>query len=184
MSYGLAAAETGRTPQGYTSVSSNGPVIAVSGSRSPVADRQIRRAEQEGWCSVDVFGGSTAEVTDTVHEALTAGRNVVVHSARSQVEPDEIDSIGHRLAELVLLAVEKHGTARVIVAGGDTSGRILTELDVRAIELVSCFGGGAFVCRVRSGLRVADGLEVALKGGQMGAEDYLLVAAGLTPDEG
>lgn len=61
------------------------------------------------------------------------------------------------------------GVSRVVVAGGDTSGRVLTLLGAASVEIEAAPWGNTALCRVRGG--VLDHLQTVLKGGQMGPDD-------------
>jgi uncharacterized protein YgbK (DUF1537 family) len=68
---------------------------------------------------------------------------------------------------------------RVIVAGGDSSGEVASALDISALNVVAGMAPGAPLCRAFSKNPRRDGLEIALKGGQIGATDFFgLVRAG------
>ena len=56
------------------------------------------------------------------------------------------------------------------MAGGDTSSYALTALDIWGLSYVGAVGDGSALCRAhaQSGL---DGIELMLKGGQMGPPD-------------
>ena len=59
---------------------------------------------------------------------------------------------------------------RVIIAGGDSSGRILNQLDAYALRCVRPISAGLSIYRLVADSEL-DGLEIALKGGQMGDVD-------------
>src|SRR5690606_29215452 len=60
--------------------------------------------------------------------------------------------------------------ARVGVAGGDTSSLALKALDVWGLSYMGQLDPGAALCRMHSDLDYLSGVEVMLKGGQMGSE--------------
>jgi uncharacterized protein YgbK (DUF1537 family) len=60
----------------------------------------------------------------------------------------------------------------LVVAGGDTSGRIQELLQIQAIQVATPIGIGAPLCYVYSNQPEINGLEVAFKGGQVGSENY------------
>ena len=69
------------------------------------------------------------------------------------------------------------GLACVAIGGGDTSGYALTALQAEALSAVAPLAPGAPLCRVHaSRAPQIDGLEVTLKGGQMGAPDFFVHA--------
>ena len=60
---------------------------------------------------------------------------------------------------------------RIGVAGGDTSSWILRALDVWGLSFVGHLAPGAALCRAHSAGASLDGIEMMLKGGQMGPPD-------------
>ena len=68
---------------------------------------------------------------------------------------------------------------RIAMGGGDTSGYALTQLGADALSAVAPLAPGAPVCRVHNRAdSTIDGLEVTLKGGQMGEPTFFLEAKG------
>ncbi|MEV4798405.1 four-carbon acid sugar kinase family protein [Nonomuraea sp. NPDC049421] len=151
------------------------PVLVVSGSRSSVTARQIAAAARAGWEVVDVAKGlSVAE------ESLRAGRHTIVQSTLGALRDPE--GIGDMLGRVAVVAVRGGLTRRVVVAGGDTSGQVVAALGAYALDVVGSLAVGGPVCVLSSDDPAVDGLEVALKGGQVGAEDFFLRAAeGVVP---
>jgi 3-oxoisoapionate kinase len=60
---------------------------------------------------------------------------------------------------------------RLGVAGGDTSSWILRTLDVWGLSFVGHLAPGVALCRAHAHDRNLDGIELMLKGGQMGPPD-------------
>ena len=60
---------------------------------------------------------------------------------------------------------------RVGIAGGDTSSHAVQALDAWGLSYVADIGAGTSLCRVHSDDAALDGLEIMLKGGQMGSDD-------------
>ena len=65
---------------------------------------------------------------------------------------------------------------RLLVSGGDTSTEIIKAIRPIALTVAARLAPGAPLCRMASDRPGHDGLEVALKGGQMGAADFFLTA--------
>jgi uncharacterized protein YgbK (DUF1537 family) len=61
---------------------------------------------------------------------------------------------------------------RIVVAGGDTSGRVAARLGIESLRMIAPIAPGAPLCRAHSADPAIDGLEIALKGGGMGGPDY------------
>ncbi len=61
---------------------------------------------------------------------------------------------------------------RAMVAGGDTSGRTARQLGLSALTLAMPLAPGSPLCRGHAPGRALDGLEIALKGGQVSGPAY------------
>ncbi|QFY07487.1 four-carbon acid sugar kinase family protein [Nonomuraea phyllanthi] len=155
------------------------PVLVVSGSRSPITARQIDTAERAGWhvldASVDHAPGAYGKVLAQVMESLRDGRHTIVQSTRGPSRDPA--GIGEQLGRLASDAVGAGLVGRLVVAGGDTSGQVVASLGARSLDVVASLAPGAPVCVLTSDNPACDGLEVALKGGQVGGNDYFLAVA-------
>jgi uncharacterized protein YgbK (DUF1537 family) len=65
---------------------------------------------------------------------------------------------------------------RAVVAGGDSSGEVASALGIAALTVSAGLAPGAPLCRAWSPLPRRDGLEIVLKGGQMGGPDFFGLA--------
>ena len=61
---------------------------------------------------------------------------------------------------------------RVVVAGGDSSGEVASALGINALTVLAGIAPGAPLCRAWSENSRRDGLEIVLKGGQMGSANF------------
>jgi uncharacterized protein YgbK (DUF1537 family) len=134
-----------------------------------------------------------AEVVD----ALATGASVVMHTARGTDDPRVarlIQSlrnqgaspeqarhqsgrlVSERLGHVVDAIVRRHRVRRLVLSGGDTSSRITQALGPDALQIRARLAPGAPLCTVLSSAPQLRGLELALKGGQMGAPDYFVRA--------
>ncbi|MET7336494.1 four-carbon acid sugar kinase family protein [Nonomuraea sp. NPDC005650] len=172
------------------------PVLVVSGSRSSITARQIDTAERAGWRVLDASdglrggirdagaasagsGGSFAGLLADVAESLGEGRHTIVQSTRGPARDPAV--IGDLLGRIASVAIRAGLVGRLVVAGGDTSGQVVAALGARSLDVVAALAPGAPVCVLTSDDPACDGLEVALKGGQVGGDDYFLRAAAGTP---
>lgn len=178
-------------------------LLVVSGSCSPVTADQIGRAEAAGFASVrlDVCqaarpGELEAEVSRVLAEVadrFETHSGVLVFAAKTVDDPayealsrmakdegipfaDAQDGIGKALGAISRRAVQRFGLARLVVAGGDTSGRVLDALPITALELKHPLSPGAPVCLCHVDDPEFEGLEVVLKGGQLGSSDLFVRA--------
>ncbi len=152
-------------------------VLAVSGSQSARTAEQIARAAAAGWTVLDLGHGAEAGPEDAAGravEALQAGApGVVAHSGRANGRPavEALPALASHLAEVVRVVAQGTDVRRLLIAGGDTSGRVLRELGVSALELMcgsDRFGPGVVLCRTIAAVR---DLQIVLKPGQMGPAD-------------
>jgi len=176
------------------------PVIAaVSGSCSPVTAAQIAWARQHGFAverldlrTVLSSHGRAAELTRQVTlatQAVQAGRSPLVFSAEGPDDPDVtgFDAIarqagyrredaarlvGTALAEIMQRLLDVCPITRLVIAGGDSSGEVASALDIAALSVCAAMTPGAPLCRAWSDNPHRDGLEVVLKGGQIGPRSF------------
>ncbi|UPA27588.1 four-carbon acid sugar kinase family protein [Shinella oryzae] len=172
-------------------------IAVVSGSVSPTTERQIRHALANGFegVTVDPVALSAQENASTITEAVNAGlkvlgsgRSVVLYTALgpSADRGGELDSstgarhrLGRALGRIQSELITRAGLSRAVVAGGDTSSHALGEMGISALTLKMPLPQtpGSPLCIAHGG--VADGLQIALKGGQVGGDDYFsMIRAG------
>lgn len=153
-------------------VNQNAPVLVVSGSCSAVTGRQINTALSAGWIGVDAFSPTAA--TDMV-AALLSERNGILHTSIGPNDPrrtDELPDMGTRLGKTASEILAKVPTVgRLVFAGGDTSSHALVQLGIKTFRMITRITPGAPLCQ-------GDGFEIVCKGGQVGPDDFFLLAAG------
>jgi uncharacterized protein YgbK (DUF1537 family) len=190
----------------YRSFEAVDQVLVVSGSASRLSATQIQTAIDAGFreVAVDVpalgsaqAGTAVQRLVREVLDALASGASVVMHTARGpddariaaliaalQAQGDSVDAARHhggrlvsdRLGEVVDAIVRAHPLRRLVLSGGDTSSRVTQVLAPEALEIRARLAPGAPLCRLLSSAPHLQGLELALKGGQMGAADYFVKA--------
>ncbi|UFU06293.1 four-carbon acid sugar kinase family protein [Ruania halotolerans] len=177
LSHALAAADPGRAGALARATPERGPVLVVSGSRSAQTRRQIDAAARAGWFSaaMPVDAGARTALVERVLAALAAGQSVALSSDDADVsglDPDAVlPALARAAAEVVTHAVRAHAVRRVIVCGGDTSSRVTTLLGVQSLSIAANPMGNVVVLRAHSADPDIDGLELLLKGGQVGDLD-------------
>lgn len=189
----LLARGEGFTRAAFAPVPAVKQVIAVSGSVSPTTERQIRTALQQGFLSVPVDAlalatggrGDIAKAIEQSMQILATGHSPLIHSALGPASDDgarlnAIDGgrerIGASLGAILRDVTGSSGVKRVIVAGGDSSSHALGQLDVFALtcRMPLSASPGSPLCEAHSGVAALHGLEIALKGGQVGTDDYFV----------
>ncbi|MES0047486.1 four-carbon acid sugar kinase family protein [Mesorhizobium sp. M0053] len=187
VSSGTVRAEPGFSPPGAAD-----RIAVVSGSCSPTTERQIRHALTDGFDGIEVdpveliseaSGDAIARATAAGRASLEAGRSVVLYTALGPAADrgGEIDrqegarhKLGRGLGELLRALTIEQKLQRVIVAGGDTSSHALGQMGVDAltVRMPLPASPGSPLCVAHSRVKAIDGLEVALKGGQVGTDRY------------
>ena len=167
-------------------------LAVVSGSVSLTTERQIRRAMAYGFDGVDldplVLVGENAELAlDAAVAAgvasLKAGRSVILHTALGPSadrggDIDRIPGARHRLGQalgtILRRLIEQENLGRAVIAGGDTSSHALKELRVEALTTLLPLPQtpGSPLCTAHGSYAPTNGLQIALKGGQVGIDDY------------
>ena len=139
-------------------------MFVLSGSRSPVTAQQLALAPS--YVQVRLSADPARDAARCI-EFLREGRHVLAYlDASAAGRPDALAAAGAQVLSLVQEAV---APARVGVSGGDTSSHAIHALGVDRLEYSAELQPGVALCRVRG--RKLDGLELMLKGGQMGAPD-------------
>ena len=177
------------------------PILVVSGSVAPTTASQVERAAAEGFETIRLDtprlidpAERDAERRAVVHDTvsvLESGTDVVLYTAKGPDDPaiertrrrfEELgppgalgDRLGHQQGLIVREILRKVGLERACVAGGDTSGAVISALDITALEAIAVAAPGAPICRAVADTSFADGLEIAFKGGQTGGDDYFAV---------
>jgi uncharacterized protein YgbK (DUF1537 family) len=158
-------------------------LLVVSGSCSPATAAQIGRSTADGFTTIraDVgalLRGESAEeerLAQAAGDALGEGGRAVIHSAEGPlgaVAPAAGDRLGSALGRVASAAIRQAGLRRVLFAGGDTSSHGVAQLGIDALTWAAPIERGAPLVRAHAADPVIDGLELVLKGGQMGGEGF------------
>jgi len=155
-------------------------LLVVSGSCSPVTGKQIRWAEQNGFVGVPVDprrlisdAGEFDKALQTGELALSRGESPVIYTAAglSDIATEARgNEIGERLGALTGLLARRSGVRRIVIGGGDTSGHAGRALGLEALTFKRPFYPGGPLCVVWSTENALNGIEIMLKGGQIGGE--------------
>ncbi len=193
--------ESGRItpPPPVHSAGAMSQIAAVSGSVSPVTARQLGWAATHGFALIPfdaaaVCGDPAAlaaeedRVVVLATRAASSSKSPLVHSASglddpavarfrtalstSRMTPESANrAVGEALGRILDRVLRQTGLRRAVISGGDTSGHGIRQLGLQALVALAPTVPGAALCAAH-GTGPHDGLEIALKGGQMGSDDY------------
>jgi 3-oxoisoapionate kinase len=150
-------------------------MVVISGSCSPVTESQIRYAMSHGFEGIHTAGREPDDLLCQAADALGRGRNPILYSA---LGPHNLRGsltgadLGHYLGNLLRELVTRCGVRRAIIAGGDTATHATAQLGIHALTFASVMAPGAPLCRAHSDSPVMNGLELVLKGGQVGGPGF------------
>jgi uncharacterized protein YgbK (DUF1537 family) len=158
------------------------PLLVISGSCSPVTTTQIEYAKANGFEEIildvkKIFmeGSVEKDIIQRTVKILQQGKNLIVHTGKRETEAAPSEIMGKVLGSIAREAIIGTGVRRVIVAGGDTSSYAAREMEIGALEMIAPMVSGAPLCKVHSVNKSIHGIEINLKGGQVGGEDYFLM---------
>lgn len=174
-------------------------LVCVSGSVSPVTARQIAFAIENGFAAISLDATRAvdaaaweAELGRAGERALAAlgeGRDPLVFTAAGPDDPavaalraavaasavpmEAVNGrIGAGLGCILDRVLRASGLTRAVISGGDTSGHAASALGVYALTAMAPIASGSPLCRAHSETAAHAGLEIALKGGQVGGPDF------------
>ncbi|MFK7859277.1 MAG: four-carbon acid sugar kinase family protein [Granulosicoccus sp.] len=174
-------------------------MVTVSGSVSPTTAEQIRWSRANGFAAIrfDVMQacGNDSELENEIERvvseslsALAGNADPLIYTAEGPDDPvvahltDTVaaagsempfinEKIGIALGKVLHRILTQSHVRRAVVSGGDTSGHVTRQLDIFALSALAPTIAGASLSKVHAE-GAFDGLELALKGGQMGSPDY------------
>jgi uncharacterized protein YgbK (DUF1537 family) len=176
LSLAIAAAEGAASVPLPSRTGASGPVLALSGSRSSQTRRQMDAAAEAGWFiqPLELESSRAAAQLDWVLSALRAGQSVGLTSDDADIDAAEgpvLEAIAGAVGAMALGATAAGTTRRLIVCGGDTSSRVTRLLGVESLSIAANPWGNVVLLQAHAGDPAFDGLELLLKGGQVGADD-------------
>ncbi len=185
-------------------VSPAGPVdrlLVISGSAADRTAEQIKYALGHGFEGIRLYTDLLIDneiAQDERNRAirlalkfLSEGKSIILFSALGPDDPSipktkdkmksldiDVNEVGRHLGRqqgLILRElVEITGLKRVCVAGGDTCSYVLRQMDIHSLELLMPITPAAPLCRAFSDNPTFANLQVASKGGQIGAPEYFI----------
>jgi 3-oxoisoapionate kinase len=163
-------------------------VLVLSGSCSPVTAGQIEWARRQGYACFPLdagalAGGEMQAIQGEFRRAsplLKAGKDAVLYTALGAPSGATHDAqLGRAIGQLLRALVEETGVRRVVLCGGDTASHAVQQLNLIALTFAGVLAPGAPLCRAHAEPGTTlDGLEVVLKGGQIGPENFFQIVRG------
>lgn len=192
----------GETPS-WATVDQAKPMLVLCGSVSPITAQQIDYALDQGFMEVavdpeflsDDIQRSALAYAGQVLKFLEHGKSVIIHTARGPEDPrlEQMQAItqnlswdavtckselpkkfGQLLGQTANEVLQQMPLKRLIIAGGDTSSYAARALGIQAVQMIAPLVKGAPLCRVYAKGSVIHGMEINLKGGQLGEKDYFV----------
>ncbi len=160
-----------------TLAAAQGPVFVLAGSLSPVTAQQVRAAVSYEQVSIDVAtlvqGGDAAAqaMADRLGALLRVGRSVLAVTAGSAPGGATAHAVAKGGGSLLARVLAQVPLRRIGIAGGDTSSLAVQSLAAWGLSYRASLSPGVALCHLHSDHPALDGLEIMLKGGQMGPED-------------
>jgi 3-oxoisoapionate kinase len=180
-------------------------IAAVSGSCSIITAKQIQHAANNGFVTIRAqslavldeqnWAQEITRCTELAVQALADGKDALIFTAEGPDDPEvkqledvmarnklDREGISHRLGsglgQMLDRIVERAHLTRAVVSGGDSSGQACLAMGLTGVTAAATLEPSAPLCRALSDKSYLNGLEIALKGGQMGSVDFLTKAKG------
>ena len=174
-------------------------ILVVSGSCATVTGKQIEWASAHGFICIRINPARLFETTSQKEEIsrvleesiskLKNGKSVIIYSAKGPTDTSIsktqkmirrlglesqalTQGLGGILGDLTKAIIAESDVKRVVLVGGDISGRITPILGISALQVGKSIGIAAPLCYAYSSYPEIHGLQVALKGGQIGEDSY------------
>jgi len=161
------------------------PLLILSGSCSAVTERQLRYAIGHGYHAIPLNPLTLLDENDptrtaalkSASQSLADGRDTLLYTALGTPASRAYgDSLGIALGNLISELLERNANSvapvrRVLICGGDTSSHAVQQLGIHALTWIANIQPGGPLCRAHADSRL-DGLELVLKGGQVGTADF------------
>jgi uncharacterized protein YgbK (DUF1537 family) len=133
-------------------------------------------AQAAGWFvqPLELDSSRAAAQLDWVLSALRAGQSIGLTSDDADVRATDrpaLEAIADAAAAMVAGAAAAGATRRIIVCGGDTSSRVTRSLGVESLSIAANPWGNVVLLTAHAADPAVDGLELLLKGGQVGDDD-------------
>ena len=186
-------ANFGIAPLGRASAlpSATGYQAVVAGSCSLATNRQVQAFIQTGQPALRLdplqIAADQAAGTDGVADALAWAKPLLgqgpvliyssaapgaVKSVQGQLGVDAAGALVERTLAAIARGLVVQGVRQLVVAGGETSGACITALNISQLKIGAQIDPGVPWCHAPSDAAPDQGLHLALKSGNFGADDF------------
>lgn len=153
-----------------------GPVLVLVGSLSPVTRAQVEAARGYAMLPVDAgrllaYQSYAAELHSAALSRLAQG-DVMLVTEKPVGTPAAAGAVAEATGALLAAIIAEVQLSRLVVAGGDTSTMAIRALPLWGLSYRGPCVPGAPLCRAHSDDESLDGLDIVLKGGQMGPPGF------------
>jgi uncharacterized protein YgbK (DUF1537 family) len=153
-----------------------GPVLSLVGSLSPVTRAQVEAAQGYAMLSVDagplLADESYAAALRSAALSQLAQGDVMLVTEQPAGAPAAAGAVAEATGALLAAIIAEARLGRLVVAGGDTSTMAIRSLPLWGLSYRGPCVPGAPLCRAHSDHARLDGLDIVLKGGQMGPPGF------------
>lgn len=129
-----------------------------------------------------------------VIKGIQSGQSVIVHTSLGNDDERVIGTdrlfreknlpksatakfYGTLLGEITRLVAADTTLKRIVVAGGDTSSYAARAMGIEAVEMIAPLSPGSPLCKAYAPKSAVDQLQITFKGGQVGKDDFFVMAA-------
>ena len=169
------------------------PLLVVSGSCSEATERQLRYALARDFAGIavdpkallDTVTASSVRAA-TLQSALASlahGNDTILYTTLGLPAALALgNELGDALGSLLHEIIERAAVRRVLLCGGDTASHAVQQLGLYALTWLANLQPGAPLCRAHATLphSALQSLELVLKGGQVGTDDFFDVVRGVS----
>ncbi len=156
-----------------------GPVLVLAGSLSPMTARQIQAASSYRQLALDATrltgdADYAQQMAAQIATLLAQGRHVLACTSPPGLAPGgAVDSrmLAQACGDLLARVLKAVPLRRLGIAGGDTSSHAVQALNAWGLSYAAQLAPGVALCRLHSDEATLNGMEIMLKGGQMGGEN-------------
>ncbi|WP_411882903.1 four-carbon acid sugar kinase family protein [Polaromonas sp. YR568] len=170
--------QAGDEPAAPHVAAATSPVLVLAGSLSPVTARQVQAASayrQVALAPARLTGDAdyAQHMAAQIATLLAEGRHVLACTSADGASAAITDgrALAHACGDLLARVLKAVPLRRLGIAGGDTSSHAVQALDAWGLSYAAQLAPGVALCRLHSDDAALDGMEIMLKGGQMGGED-------------